>query len=105
MGFFANLPFALSAGMGLNAFFTYTVVLSMGHDWSYALTAVFLEGIVFIVMSFFNIREAIFTSIPMSLKNAVSVGIGLFITLVGLISAGVIVDNDATLIALGDMEL
>jgi len=103
MGFFANLPFALSAGMGLNAFFTYTVVLSMGHDWSYALTAVFLEGIVFIVMSFFNIREAIFTSIPMSLKNAVSVGIGLFITLVGLISAGVIVDNDATLIALGDI--
>jgi len=103
MGLFANLPFGLSAGMGLNAFFTYTVVLSMGHPWSYALTAVFLEGIIFIVMSFFNIREAIFTSIPMSLKNAVSVGIGLFITLVGLISAGIIVNNDATLIALGEI--
>lgn len=103
MGLFANLPFGLSAGMGLNAFFTYTVVLSMGHPWSYALTAVFLEGIIFVVMSFFNIREAIFTSIPMSLKNAVSVGIGLFITLVGLISAGIIVNNDATLIALGEI--
>ena len=103
MGLFANLPFALSAGMGLNAFFTYTVVLSMGHDWSYALTAVFLEGIIFIVMSFFNVREVIFTSIPMSLKNAVSVGIGLFITLVGLTSAGIIVDNDATLVALGEI--
>lgn len=103
MGLFANLPFALSAGMGLNAFFTYTVVLSMGHDWSYALTAVFLEGLIFIVMSLFNVREAIFTSIPMSLKNAVSVGIGLFITLVGLTSSGIIVNNDATLIALGEI--
>lgn len=103
MGFFANLPFGLSAGMGLNAFFTYTVVLTMGYEWSYALTAVFLEGIIFIVLSFFKVRETIFFAIPQSLKNAVSVGIGLFITLIGLTSSGLIVANDATFLALGDL--
>ncbi|MGI5949585.1 NCS2 family permease [Peptoniphilus sp.] len=103
MGFFANLPFALSAGMGLNAFFTYTVVLTMGHPWSYALTAVFLEGIIFIILSFFKVREKIFFAIPTSLKNAVSVGIGLFITLIGLTSSGLIVANDATFLSLGEL--
>lgn len=103
MGFYANLPFALSAGMGLNAFFTYTVCLGMGYDWSFALTAVFLEGIVFILLSLFNVREAIFTSIPYSLKKAVSVGIGLFIALIGFTSSGLIVANDATFLALGNL--
>lgn len=103
MGFYANLPFALSAGMGLNAFFTFTVCQGMGYDWSFALTAVFLEGIVFILLSLFNVREAIFTSIPYSLKKAVSVGIGLFIALIGFTSSGLIVANDATFLALGNL--
>lgn len=90
MAFFANYPFALAPGMGLNAFFTYTVVFGMGHTWQFALTAVFLEGIIFLVLSFFNVREAIFNSIPMNLKKAVSVGIGLFIALIGLINAGIV---------------
>lgn len=103
MALLANYPFALSAGMGLNAYFTYTVVLNMGHDWTYALTAVFIEGIIFILMSIFNIREAIFRAIPITLKKGVSVGIGLFITLIGLVNAGIIVDNPATLISIGDL--
>lgn len=103
MGFFANLPFGLSAGMGLNAFFTYTVVLTMGHPWSYALTAVFLEGIIFIILSFFRVREIIFLAIPSSLKNAVSVGIGLFITLIGLTTSGLVVANEATFLTLGNL--
>jgi AGZA family xanthine/uracil permease-like MFS transporter len=90
MAFLANYPFGLAPGMGLNAFFTYTVVFSMGKSWEFALTAVFLEGIIFIVLSFFNIREAIFESIPMNLKKAVSVGIGLFIALIGLSNAEII---------------
>ncbi|WP_054252829.1 NCS2 family permease [Neofamilia massiliensis] len=103
MALLANYPFALSAGMGLNAYFTYTVVLNMGHDWTYALTAVFIEGIIFILMSIFNIREAIFKAIPTTLKKGVSVGIGLFITLIGLVNAGIIIDNPATLISIGDL--
>lgn len=103
MALLANYPFALSAGMGLNAYFTYTVVLNMGHDWTYALTAVFIEGIIFILMSIFNIREAIFRAIPTTLKKGVSVGIGLFITLIGLVNAGIIVDDPATLISIGDL--
>lgn len=103
MALLANYPFALSAGMGLNAYFTYTVVLNMGHDWTYALTAVFIEGIIFILMSIFNIREAIFRAIPTTLKKGVSVGIGLFITLIGLVNAGIIIDNPATLISIGDL--
>ena len=94
MGFYANLPFALSSGMGLNAFFTYTVVMTMGKSWEFALAAVFIEGIVFIILSIFNVREAIFNAIPRSLKTAVSVGIGLFIALIGLLNSTVIVKND-----------
>ena len=94
MGFYANPPFALSSGMGLNAFFTYTVVMTMGKSWEFALAAVFIEGIVFIILSIFNVREAIFNAIPRSLKTAVSVGIGLFIALIGLLNSTVIVKND-----------
>ncbi|MFO3666480.1 NCS2 family permease [Anaerococcus kampingiae] len=90
MGFYANLPFGLSAGMGLNAFFTYTVVMKMGHPWQFALTAVFFEGILFMILSLFGVREAIFNSIPSTLKKAVSVGIGLFIAEIGLLNAGII---------------
>lgn len=103
MGFYANLPFALAPGMGLNAFFTYTVVLDRGHSWQFALTAVFIEGIIFILMSFFNVREAIFNAIPMSLKKAVSVGIGLFIALIGFVNAGVISSGAGTILSLGNL--
>ena len=97
MAFYANLPFALSAGMGLNAFFTYTVVMKMGHPWQFALTAVFLEGILFILLSFLGVREAIFNSIPVTLKKAVSVGIGLFIAEIGLLNSKIIVPGDISL--------
>lgn len=103
MGFFANLPFALAPGMGLNAFFTYTVCLQMGETWDFALTAVFLEGIVFIILSAFKVREAIFKAIPITLKNAVSVGIGLFIALIGFTSAGIIVPGGGVILSLGDL--
>ncbi len=99
MAVFANLPFVLSAGMGLNAFFAYTVVGNMGYSWEIALTAVFVEGLVFIVLSLTNVREAIFNAIPSSLKVAVSVGIGLFITFIGLQNAHIAVDS-ATLVSL-----
>lgn len=101
MAFFANLPIALAPGMGLNAFFAFSVVLGMGYSWQLALTAVFLEGILFVLMSFFNIREAIVAAIPANIKRAVSVGIGLFIAFIGLQNAGIIVNNDATLVSLG----
>lgn len=97
MGLYANLPFALAPGMGLNAFFTYTVVMTMGKSWEFALAAVFIEGIIFIFLTFFNVREAIFNAIPRSLKTAVSVGIGLFIALIGLLNSTVIVKNDVGL--------
>lgn len=103
MALLANLPIALAPGMGLNAFFAFTVVLGMGYSWQLALTAVFVEGIIFVLMSFFNIREAIVKSIPKNIKNAVSVGIGLFIAFIGLQNAGIIVNNDATLVGLGDV--
>jgi len=90
MALFANLPIALAPGMGLNAFFAYTVVLGMGYSWQLALTAVFVEGIIFIIMSFFNIREAIINSIPANVKKAVSVGIGLFIAFIGLKNSGIV---------------
>lgn len=90
MAFAANLPFALAPGMGLNAFFAYTVVLKLGYSWEFALTAVLLEGIIFIGLTFLNVREAIINAIPMCLKHAISVGIGLFITLIGLVNAGII---------------
>src|SRR5699024_3881403 len=104
MALYAKYPFALAPGMGLNAFFAYTVVLGeMGRTWQFALTAVLIEGIIFIILSFFNVREAIFDSIPTSLKNAVSVGIGLFIAFLGLDGAGVIIAGDGTLLGLGDL--
>ena len=99
MGVIANLPFALSAGMGLNAYFSYTVVLGMGYSWQTALTAVFVEGIIFIILSLTNVREAIFNAIPTNLKVAVSVGIGLFICFIGLQNAHVAVDS-ATLVSM-----
>ena len=100
MALMANLPFALSAGMGLNAFFTYTVVLGFGYSWQVALLAVFIEGIIFIILSLTRVREAIFNSIPFSLKNAVSVGIGLFIAFIGLQNAGLSVGNSSTLVSI-----
>ena len=98
MALLANYPFALAPGMGLNAYFAYTVVLSMGYSWQMALLAVFVEGIVFIVLSLTNVREAIFNAIPLTLKSAVSVGIGLFVAFVGLQNAKLIVNSDSTLL-------
>ncbi|NLV87991.1 MAG: NCS2 family permease, partial [Tissierellia bacterium] len=103
MALLANYPFALAPGMGLNAFFTYSVVFGMSRSWQFALTAVFIEGIIFILLSFFNVREAIFNSIPMNLKKAVSVGIGLFIALIGFVNAGIVVTGDGTILGLGDL--
>ena len=100
MALMANMPFALSAGMGLNAYFTYTVVLGFGYSWQVALLAVFIEGLIFIVLSLTNVREAIFNSIPLSLKHAVSVGIGLFIAFIGLHNAGLSINNDSTLVTI-----
>lgn len=103
MGLYAKLPFAQAPGMGLNAFFAYTVVIGMGYSFEFALTAVFLEGIIFILLTLFNVREAIVDSIPSNIKKAISVGIGLFIALVGLENAGVIVGDGGTILALGDI--
>lgn len=98
MALFANYPFALAPGMGLNAYFAYSVVLGMGYSWQIALLAVFVEGIVFIVLSVTNVREAIFNAIPMTLKAAVSVGIGLFIAFIGFQNAKIVVNSDSTLV-------
>ena len=103
MAFTANLPIALAPGMGLNAFFAFTVVLGMGISWKIALTAVFLEGVLFIILSLFNVREAIIKAIPSNLKKAVAAGIGLFICFIGFQNAGIIVNNDATLVGLGNL--
>ena len=103
MALTANLPIVLAPGMGLNAFFTFTVVKGMGYSWQTALTAVFLEGLLFIILSFFNVREAIVKAIPENLKKAVPVGIGLFITLIGLSNAGIVVNNTGTVIGLGQL--
>ena len=100
MAFAANLPFVLSAGMGLNAYFAYTVCIGMGLSWEIALTAVFVEGIIFIILSLTNVREAIFNAIPSTLKIAVSVGIGLFICFIGLQNAHLIVLNESTKVAI-----
>lgn len=102
MGLYANLPFALSAGMGLNAFFTYTVCIGMGYSWRWALTAVFVEGVLFMLMTFCNIREAIVNCIPANLKKAISAGIGFFIAFLGLQHAGLIVRDDSTLVRLSE---
>ncbi|MDR0598999.1 MAG: NCS2 family permease [Treponema sp.] len=104
MAFAANLPVALAPGMGLNAFFTFTVVLGMGYTWQLALTAVFLEGLLFIFLALVNVRELIIKAIPANLKRAVAVGIGLFITLIGFANAGVVVNSGGTIIGLGDIS-
>jgi AGZA family xanthine/uracil permease-like MFS transporter len=103
MAFTANLPVALAPGMGLNAFFTYTVVLGMGYSWQLALTAVFLEGILFIGLSLLNVREYMIKAIPVNLKKAVAVGIGLFIALIGFTNAGIVVGNAGTIVGFGDI--
>ena len=99
MAALSNYPFVLAPGMGLNAYFAYTVVLGMGYSWQQALAAVFVEGIIFILLSLTNVREAIFNAIPMNLKHAVSVGIGLFIAFIGLQNAKIVVNNDSTLVS------
>ena len=103
MAFLANLPIALAPGMGLNAFFTFSVVMGMGYSWQLALTAVFLEGLLFIVLSVFNVRKAIVEAIPANLKRAVAVGIGLFIALIGFANAGIVVNDGGTVISLGNL--
>lgn len=103
MAFVGKLPFGLAPGMGLNAFFVYSVCMGMGYSWQFALTAVLIEGLIFIVLTLTNLREAIVNAIPMSLRNAIGAGIGLFIAFIGLKSAGVVVADGATLVALGDV--
>ena len=103
MAFFANLPIAQAPGMGLNSFFAFTVVLGMGYSWQFALTAVFIEGLIFLILTFCNVRELIVNKIPQSLKDAIPVGIGLFITFIGLQNAGIVINNDHTLVGLGSM--
>jgi AGZA family xanthine/uracil permease-like MFS transporter len=103
MAFLAKLPIALAPGMGLNAFFTYTVVFGMGYSWQIALTAVFLEGILFIILSAFNVREAIVSAIPINMKKAVAVGIGLFIALIGFSNARIVVGGGGTILGLGKL--
>ena len=104
MSVYAKLPFGLAPGMGLNAFFVYTVCLTMGYTWQFALTAILLEGILFIVMSATRLRELMVNAIPMQLKSAISVGIGLFIASLGLKNSGIIVNDQATLITLGNLS-
>lgn len=103
MGLYAKLPFALAPGMGLNAFFAYTVCMIMGYSWQFALTAVFIEGLIFILLTITNVREKIVDIIPQTLKNAISVGIGLYIAFIGLKSSGIIINDEATLVKLGDV--
>ena len=103
MGLYAKMPLALAPGMGLNAFFAYTVCMIMGYTWQFALTAVFLEGLLFLLLTVTNLREKIVEVIPKTLKNAIGAGIGLYIAFIGLKSAGIIVDNPATLVSLGNI--
>lgn len=103
MSLLAKLPFVLAPGMGLNAFFVYTVCLGLGHTWQFALTAVLIEGLLFILLTVTNLREAIVNALPASLKEAIGAGIGLFIAFIGLQNAGIIVNNDATLVGLGEI--
>ncbi len=103
MAFYAKLPFGLGPGMGLNAFFAYTVCLTMGYTWQFALTAVLIEGFIFIILTITNLREKIVDAIPVTLKNAIGAGIGLFISFIGLQNAHIIVNNDATLVGMGNI--
>ncbi|HBG58401.1 NCS2 family permease [Proteiniphilum sp. UBA1028] len=104
MAFIPNLPIAQAPGMGLNSFFAFSVVLGLGYSWQMALTAVFIEGIIFVLLTFFNVRELIVKSIPNTIKNAIPVGIGLFITFLGLQNAGLIVRDENTMLTLGAMS-
>lgn len=104
MGFYAKLPFGLAPGMGLNAFFTFSVVIGMGISWEVALTAVFVEGIIFILLSLFKVREAVVDAIPINLKYAVTAGIGLFIAFIGFNGAGVVIENPDTMVAMGQVS-
>ena len=104
MAFIPNLPIAQAPGMGLNSFFAFSVVIGLGYSWQMALTAVFIQGIIFVLLTFFKVRELIVKSIPMTIKNAIPVGIGLFITLIGLQNAGLIVRDENTMLALGAMS-
>jgi len=103
MALLAKLPFAQAPGMGMNAFFAFTVVLGMGYSWQFALTAILIEGVIFFIMNVLNIREAIVNAIPKTLKHAISAGIGLFIAFIGLQNAGIVINNDATLVQMGDV--
>ncbi|MCY6484012.1 NCS2 family permease [Clostridium aestuarii] len=102
MGVYANLPFALASGMGLNAFFAFSVCKGLGVDWTVALAAVFVEGIIFIVLSLTNVREIVVNAIPITLKLAVTAGIGLFIAFIGFVNAGIVIKDDATLVKMGN---
>ncbi len=104
MAFFANYPFVLAPGMGLNAYFAFTICAQKGYSWHVALAAVFVEGIIFIILSAVNVREAIFNAIPANMKKAVSVGIGMFIAFIGLQNAGVVINNPSTCVSLGDVK-
>ena len=104
MSIYAKKPFGLAPGMGLNAFFVFTVCLGMGYSWQFALTAILIEGIIFIILSATKVREMIVDAIPVSLKNAIGAGIGLYIAFIGLQNAGIIANNDSTLVALGDLK-
>ena len=104
MSLYAKKPFALAPGMGLNAFFVFTICLTMGYSWQFALTAILIEGLIFILLTVTNVREAIVNAIPVSMKNAIGTGIGLFIAFVGLQNAGIIVDSPSTLVALGEFD-
>ncbi len=104
MALFANVPIAQAPGMGLNNFFAFTVVIAMGYTWQFALTAVIIEGLIFLILTLFNIREIIINNIPKALKEAIPIGIGLFITLIGLKSAGIVTPNQFTLVELGSMS-
>ena len=103
MAIYAKKPFALAPGMGLNAFFVFGVCLGMGHSWQFALTAIFLEGIIFIILTITKVRQWIVDAIPLNLRHAIGAGIGLFIAFIGLKNGGIIVDNEATLVGLGDI--
>ena len=103
MALWGKMPFGLAPGMGLNAFFVYTVCMGMGYSWQFALTAVFIEGLIFILLTLTNLREAIVNAIPASLKNAIGAGIGLFIAFIGLQNVGIIINNDSTLVTLGQI--
>lgn len=103
MALYAKKPFGLAPGMGLNAFFVYTVCLGMGYTWQFALTAVFIEGVIFIILTLTKVRQWIVDAIPLSLKNAIGAGIGLFIAFIGLQNSGMVVNSDSTLVTLGDL--